>query len=96
MPSPFNPSNPVAIGGAGGMDVGQQSGVGTVAIQDPPRNRPFPWPYPESAFQGGANGGGATMGAVQVPIPPRPSISFPNGPYSNMQYSPNSAPVCMG
>jgi hypothetical protein len=96
MTTPFNPPNNVATGGAGSNAVGFGNGFGMVTIQDPPRNRPFPCPYPESAFQAGSGSGGATMGAVQVPIPPRPGIRYPAGPYSYQQQSVGASSVCMG
>ena len=53
-------------------------------IQDPPRARPFPWPLPYSASQGGIGGAGG-KGMVSVPAPPY------YGPFN--QYWPYAIPT---
>jgi hypothetical protein len=54
-----------------------------VSVQNPPRNRPFPWPLPYSATQG-AIGGAGGIGMVSVPRPPY------YGPY--LMYFPYAVP----
>lgn len=65
MVAPNPPSQITSAGGNGSPF----SGNGMVAVQPPPRVRPFPWPYPESATQGAVGGGGG-VGMVAVSRPP--------------------------
>lgn len=75
-----SPISTISTGGAGGGAIGQCSGRGMVAIQDPPRPRPFPWPLPFSATQGAVGGAGG-VGMVPVPYIPRPQLYYGTYPY---------------
>lgn len=83
MPAPNPPSQITSAGGNGNPF----SGNGMVAVQMPPRARPFPWPLPYSATQGAVGGAGG-RGMVSVCLPAY------DGPYQ--QYWPYQAPRLNG
>lgn len=68
-----------STGGAGYSRFGQVAGQGRVAIPTKiPRERPYPWPLPESAYQGSVGGAG---GSGRVARPTNPYYSPFDGPY---------------
>lgn len=70
----------VSTGGAGYNLINGKYGRGRVAIPTriPFRTTPYPWPYPESAYQGAVGGSGSG----------KCTVSRPKGPY----YSPFTQP----
>ena len=79
---PFLRPNATSTGGAAGGGIGSYSGGSNrVSVQDPPRNRPFPWPFPYSATQGAVGGAGGS-GRVCVPKPPYYGPFQPYWPYA--------------
>jgi hypothetical protein len=83
MPFSFNRPNDTSTGGAGtGGLSGLSNGAGMVATDNPPhpRNKPFPWPYPDSAQQGGVGGAGG-IGMVATPKSPWSQPYHPWGPW---------------
>lgn len=81
--SPFLRPNDTSTGGAGGGGCGgQSSGSGRVSTAIPPwpRDKPFPWPLPGSALQGGVGGAGG-VGTVSVSLPPYYGPYQPYWPY---------------
>lgn len=79
MPNP--PIETISAGGAGGSSMSGVGGSGRVAVQIPPRSRPFPWPLPFSATQGAVGGAGG-RGTVSVPKPPYYGPFQPYWPYA--------------
>ena len=80
MTSPFLRPNDTSTGGAGGGGTGGQSGgSGRVMCVAPPQTRPFPWPLPFSATQGGCGSmpGGKTITTPLPPYSPAPKIWGP-------------------
>lgn len=80
MHYPFLRPNDTSTGGAGGGGSGgHTAGYGRVMIQIPPQSRPFPWPLPYSATQGGTGSmpGGNTITTPMPPYNPAPSIWGP-------------------
>jgi len=68
-----------STGGAGTSKLGRVSGRGLVSTPVRiPRNRPYPWPLPESATQGCVGGAG---GSGRVARPNNPYYSPFEGPY---------------
>jgi hypothetical protein len=64
-----------------------------VSIQAPPRTRPFPWPLPYSAMQGGVGGAGG-KGLVQVPPVPWYQPYQPYFPYAVPDQYYRGLPTC--
>lgn len=84
MTYPFLRPNDTSTGGAGGGPAtGLTSGSGRVMNTAPPWpiNRPFPWPYPSSATQGGVGGAGGS-GRVSVSLAPYYGPFQPYWPYA--------------
>ena len=80
MSSPFLRPNDTSTGGAGGGGLGGFSGgSGRVSVPIPPQKRPFPWPLPYSATQGGTGSmpGGRMITTPLPPYSPAPSIWGP-------------------
>lgn len=80
MVSPFPRPNDTSTGGAGGGGCGGQSGgSGRVMVAIPPQSRPFPWPLPYSATQGGTGSmpGGRMISTPLPPYSPAPKIWGP-------------------
>ena len=70
MTSSFTRPNDTSTGGAGGGGPGGYSGgSGRVSIPIPPQARPFPWPLPYSATQGGT---GSMPGGKTISVPKTP------------------------
>ena len=65
-PASFPPSQSSAAGGDG---AGYSSSNGMMATPLPPKTRPSPWPFPDSAYQGSVGGAGG-IGFVAVSPPP--------------------------
>jgi hypothetical protein len=82
MTYPFNPPVTTNTGGAGGNGAACNGGSGRVMIEAPPwpTNKPFPWPYPNSALQGAVGGCGGS-GRIQVSLPPYYGPYQPYWPY---------------
>jgi hypothetical protein len=89
-----------STGGAGTSTLGRVSGRGLVSTPTriPNRPHPYPWPYPDSAYQGAVGGCGA-KGLVSRPN--NPFYSPFDGPYLgnwpwrvNKQGWLNLAPTC--
>jgi hypothetical protein len=74
---PFIPPSQITSAGGNGSTF---TGLGMVAVQEPPRSRPYPWPLPESAYQGAVGGAGG-LGMVQVSVPPAGAPYQPYWPY---------------
>ena len=88
MTYPFQRPNSTSTGGAGsGGTSGQTSGAGMVATANPPhpRNKPFPWPLPGSALQGGVGGAG---GKGMIHVPKNPYSQQPLHPWGPWQVYP--------
>lgn len=83
----INPPNPPSQITSAGGNGNPFAGLGMVEVQEPPRNRPFPWPYPESAMQGSVGGPGGN-GMVAISAPPY------YGPFN--EYWPYQAPRLNG
>jgi hypothetical protein len=83
MGSPFLRPNDTSTGGAGGNGAAVNGGIGKVSVAIPPwpRDKPFPWPYPNSALQGAVGGAGG-IGKVSVPKPPYYGPFQPYWPYA--------------
>lgn len=60
----------ISTGGAGYNAINGKGGSGRVSIVPPPKKRPYPWPYPESAMQGSVGGTSSSMGRVTRPKSP--------------------------
>lgn len=83
MSYPFCPPVTTSTGGAGSNGAATNAGSGRVAVAAPvwPTNRPFPWPYPNSATQGAVGGAGG-VGTVSVQRPPYYGPYQPYFPYA--------------
>jgi hypothetical protein len=81
MSSPFLRPNDTSTGGAGGGACGGYSnGSGRVTTPIVAQARPFPWPLPYSAMQGGVGGPGGS-GRISVSLPPWSQPYHPWGPW---------------
>lgn len=75
-----NISGSTSTGGAGTSKLGRVSGRGlvTTPVRIPNREHPYPWPLPESAYQGSVGGAG---GSGRVARPNNPFYGPFEGPY---------------
>jgi len=73
------PNPPSQINSAGGNG-NPFSALGMVTASPPERSRPYPWPLPQSAYQGAVGGAGGN-GIVQVSSTPFYQPYQPYWPY---------------